>query len=399
MHLTSLLVLAALAVASPLNFNGKRGNLPTPVSIATAKTYLAELKVAPPQTELSYLVFDLISDLALGSPFGMIEAQRDTTRVAKSLDDNAKTIELPLIEMFSRGIQSAASLAVYPWWAQTAMLFLPWNIFGIFVARDMIGFSTACLNQKLRRVQSADDRKEGADMVDKLLEARDEHGNPLSKQELIVETFDLLFAGSDTTSNSLSAMCFYLAKHPHIQKKLQAELDEHAPYEDSDSSSISDPVVAYQAIKDLPYLNACLKETLRVHSTVGIGLPRVVPPGKSITLAGQTFKPGCIISVPTFVTNRASVWGQDAEAFRPERWLEEVDGVLSKYYAPFSFGVRACIGRNLAIMDILMIAATIFRRYDIRLAHQDVKPTLHDAFLRQVSDCDLAISRRDVISG
>ncbi|CAE6516751.1 unnamed protein product [Rhizoctonia solani] len=54
MHFTGLLVLAALAAASPLNFNGKRGNLPTPVSIATAKTYLAELKVAPPVTEPAY---------------------------------------------------------------------------------------------------------------------------------------------------------------------------------------------------------------------------------------------------------------------------------------------------------------------------------------------------------
>ncbi|CAE7097709.1 unnamed protein product [Rhizoctonia solani] len=354
----------------------------------------AILNVCP---QLSYLAFDLISDLALGSPFGMIEAQRDTARVAKSLNDDAKTIGLPLIELFSRGIQSAASLAVYPWWAQIAMLFLPWNIFGIFVVRDIIGFSAASLNQKLQKAQS--DRSEGADMVDKLLEARDEHGNPLSKQELVVETFGLLFAGSDTTSNSLSAMCFYLAKHPHIQKRLQAELDEHAPYEDSDSSSIPDPVVTYQAIKDLPYLNACLKETLRLHSTVGVGLPRVVPPGKSITISGQTFKAGSIISVPTFVTNRASVWGQDAEAFRPERWLEDVDGVLGQYYAPFSFGARACIGRNLAIMDMLMISATIFRRYDIQLAHQEVKPTIHDAFIRQVSDCDLAIRRRDLISG
>ncbi|KAG8707014.1 hypothetical protein FRC11_007759 [Ceratobasidium sp. 423] len=352
--------------------------------------------------ELSYLAFDLIGDLALGSPFGMIEAQRDTTHVAKSLETNAKTVELPLIQLFDRGTQSTSSLAVYPWWAQSAMLLLPWNLFGIFAARNFVGFSAAALNQRLHRTQEPGDTKEGADMVDKLLEARDEHGNPLPREKLVVETFGLLFAGSDTTSNSLSAMCFYLAKNPQTQKKLQAELDEHIPskssYHDGDSSS-PDPVVTYEDIKDLPYLNACLKETMRLHSTVGVGLPRIVPPGKTVTISGQTFKAGSVISVPTFVTNRASVWGQDSEDFRPERWLEDTDGTFGKYYSPFSFGARACIGRNLAVMDMLLIAATVFRRYDIQLARQDVKPTIRDSFVRQVYDCDVAIKRRDAVNG
>ncbi|KAJ1302079.1 hypothetical protein OPQ81_000912 [Rhizoctonia solani] len=360
----------------------------------------ALLNICP---QLSYLAFDLISDLALGSPFGMIEAQQDKTRVANSLDTDTTTVELPLIKLFSHGIDSSSSIAVYPWWAQNAMLLLPWNLFGIFAARNLVGFSSAALNRRLQRTQCGGDSKEGADMVDKLLEARDEHGNPLSREVLVVETFGLLFAGSDTTSNSLSAMCYYLAKSPQIQKRLQAELDAHVPlehsYQEGDSSPTLDPVATYESVKDLPYLNACLKETLRLYSTAGVGLPRVVPPGKTVTIAGQTFQAGSIISVPTFVTNRANVWGPDAENFRPERWLEDTQGTFGKYYSPFSFGARACIGRNLAIMDMLLIAATIFRRYDIQLAHQDVKPTIRDGFIRQMHDCHVAIKRRNVLNG
>ncbi|CAE6434717.1 unnamed protein product [Rhizoctonia solani] len=360
----------------------------------------AILNVCP---QLSYLAFDIIGDLALGSPFGMIEAQRDTTCVAKSLKTDSKTMDLPLIEMFDRASGSSSALAVYPWWAQTATLLLPWNLFGIFAARNLIGFAAAALDQRIQRIQSAGNSKEGADMVDKLLEARDEQGNPLPREVLLVETFGLLFAGSDTTSSSLSAMCFYLAKNPQIQKTLQAELDEHVVFDsscqDDDSAPTIGPVVTYESIKDLPYLNACLKETMRLHSTVGVGLPRVVPSGKSITVAGQNFTAGSIISVPTFVTNKASVWRQDSEVFRPERWLEDTTGTFGKYYSPFSFGARACIGRNLAVMDMLLVAATIFRRYDIQLAHQDVKPTIRDYFVRQVYDCDVAIKRRVVTSG
>ncbi|CAE6481959.1 unnamed protein product, partial [Rhizoctonia solani] len=330
-------------------------------------------------SQMSYLAFDLIGDLAMGSPFGMIQAQRDTTNVAKSLTDGAKTIQLPLIELFDKGTQSVSCIGVYPRWAQAALLLLPWNLYGLFTTRNLAGFASAALSHRLQRTQHITDDKEarGVDMVDKLLEARDEDGKPLSKEELLIETFGLLFAGSDTTSNTLSAFCFYLAKHPHLQAKLQAELDEHIllkySHQDTESGSEIDPVATYEPIKDLPYLNACMKETMRLHSALGLGLPRVVPPGKSFTVGGQTFKAGSIISVPTFVTNRDRIWGHDAGEFRPERWLEDSKGMFGKYFAPFSFGPRACIGRNLAIMDILLIVATIFRRYDLQLGHPDAK--------------------------
>ncbi|KAF8699812.1 Cytochrome P450 monooxygenase, partial [Rhizoctonia solani] len=353
-------------------------------------------------SQMSYLAFDLIGDLAMGSPFGMIQAQRDTTNVAKSLTDGAKTIQLPLIELFDKGTQSVSCIGVYPRWAQAALLLLPWNLYGLFTTRNLAGFASAALSHRLQRTQHNTDDKEarGVDMVDKLLEARDEDGKPLSKEELLIETFGLLFAGSDTTSNTLSAFCFYLAKHPHLQAKLQAELDEHIPlmysHQDTESGSEIDPVATYEPIKDLPYLNACMKETMRLHSALGLGLPRVVPPGKSFTVGGQTFKAGSIISVPTFVTNRDTIWGHDAGEFRPERWLEDSKGMLGKYFAPFSFGPRACIGRNLAIMDILLIAATIFRRYDLQLGDPDAKPTIRDSVIRQVYDCPISINRRDV---
>ncbi|GAB1522346.1 hypothetical protein RhiTH_005460 [Rhizoctonia solani] len=353
-------------------------------------------------SQMSYLAFDLIGDLAMGSPFGMIQAQRDTTNVAKSLTDGAKTIQLPLIELFDKGTQSVSSIGVYPRWAQAALLLLPWNLYGLFTTRNLAGFASAALSHRLQRTQHNTDDKEarGVDMVDKLLEARDEDGKPLSKEELLIETFGLLFAGSDTTSNTLSAFCFYLAKHPHLQAKLQAELDEHIllkySHQDTESGSEIDPVATYEPIKDLPYLNACMKETMRLHSALGLGLPRVVPPGKSFTVGGQTFKAGSIISVPTFVTNRDRIWGHDAGEFRPERWLEDSKGMLGKYFAPFSFGPRACIGRNLAIMDILLIVATIFRRYDLQLGDPDAKPTIRDSVIRQVYDCPIAIKRRDI---
>jgi benzoate 4-monooxygenase len=152
-----------------------------------------------------------------------------------------------------------------------------------------------------------------------------------------------------THDSSLGALCYYMATHPHAQRQLQAELDTHVPLEPAaeddeynDSSLPQANVVAnFEQVKGLPYLNACIKEAMRLHTTVsGTGMQRVVPPGKTFTFAGETFKEGSIVSVPSFTTNRAGIWGSDATEFRPERWLEDSSGKLGKYHIPFSLGPR-----------------------------------------------------------
>jgi benzoate 4-monooxygenase len=142
---------------------------------------------------------------------------------------------------------------------------------------------------------------------------------------------------TDFLNSTLSALCYYLATHLSVQRRLQAELDQYVPL---DPSVSPDPVVNYEQVKNLSYLNACVKETFRLHSTLGTGLPRIVPPGKTFTFGGQTFKAGSVISVPSFTINHSCIWGPDAEEFRPERWLEDSSGTFNKYYMPFSTGPR-----------------------------------------------------------
>lgn len=91
-------------------------------------------------------------------------------------------------------------------------------------------------------------------------------------------------------------------------------------------------------IKTLPYLQACVNEGLRLHSTSGVGLPRVIPAGSSLEICGEVFNEGTILSVPTYsIHHSEEVWGGDSEAYRPERWLEREVG---KEFNPFSFGPR-----------------------------------------------------------
>ncbi|CAE6392320.1 unnamed protein product [Rhizoctonia solani] len=358
--------------------------------------------------QISYLAFDIIGDLALGSPFGLIQAQKDSSPSIESVDASGEpqrgTVEIPVVKTIAGGGATLMAVGFFPPWTHKLLQFLPWNLTGLFDNLNFIKLATMSVDARLKRGprKNPENGKQSIDLIDKLLEVKNEDGSPLPVNELYAETVALLIAGSDTTSNTLSSLFYHMAIDTELQQRLQAELDEHIPYDSSDESNKKegliippyDAIAQYEDIKNLPYLNACLKEALRIHSTVGTGLLRVVPPGKTITIRGQTFKPGSVISVPSYTTNRMNVWGDVAEAFRPERWLDDHAGSFNKYFVPFSVGPRACIGRNLAYMDLMLIAATIFRRYHLE-ALPTTKMVVHETFVREAAHCEIAIKRRN----
>ncbi|KAH7335758.1 isobutene-forming enzyme and benzoate 4-hydroxylase [Rhizoctonia solani] len=338
--------------------------------------------------QFSYLAFDIIGDLALGSPFGLIQAQKDSSLAIESFDASGEpqrgTLEIPVVKTIVDGGVVGMSVGVFPPWAHKFLLLLPWNLSGFFHKLNFFKLTTTSVDAKLKRGPRDDvvDGKRSIDLLDKLLEVRDEDGNPLSIDELYAEAVLLLVAGSDTTSNTLGSLCYHLAIHSEVQRRLRAELDQHVPY-----------IAEYDDVKSLPYLNACVKEALRIHAPVATGLPRVVPPGKTITVAGETFKPGSVISVPSYSTNRSSVWGDDAKEFRPERWLDDESSSLNKYFVAFSVGPRACIGRNLAHMELMLVAATLVRRYHIE-ALPTTKMITREGFLHGAIHSEVMITRR-----
>lgn len=105
---------------------------------------------------------------------------------------------------------------------------------------------------------------------------------------------------------------------------------------------------------------------MRIHSTSSLGLPRVVV-GDGLTLHGHFFPPGTVLSVPAYTIHHSKeIWGDDADLFRPERWTSLTDR-QKKAFIPFSYGPRACVGRNIAEIEMALIASTIFRNFEFQL--------------------------------
>ncbi|KAK4118772.1 cytochrome P450 [Parathielavia appendiculata] len=328
----------------------------------------------------NYLAFDVIGDLAFGAPFGMLSSGADMAEVRSSPD--SPPIYAPAIEILNRRGEVSATLGILPQLKPYAKYFPdPFFSKGLQAVENLAGIAIARVKARLENPPPAQ-RK---DLLQRLIEGRDEKGEPLGRQELTAEALTQLIAGSDTTSNSSCALLFHAVRTPGVIQKLQTELDAAIPA-DLD-------VPTFDMVRDLPYLSAVVNETLRFHSTSGIGLPRQVPPdSKGLHYKGHYFPPGTVLSVPTYsIHHSKEIWGPDADVFRPERW-ESLTPRQKNAFIPFSYGPRACVGRNVAEMEMKLIVATWARRYEVvlRQNHMDTR----EGFLRKPLGLEIGLRRR-----
>lgn len=199
---------------------------------------------------------------------------------------------------------------------------------------------------------------------------------PMPLGELIAESATMMDAGNDTTQTSLTNCIYHLARHPEKQEKLYQILAK--------LTSLADPsrptVLFSEQLKNIPYLRAVLDENFRCRPPVSIGLPRRTV-NSGATIAGHAIAPNTIVSVPLYTLHHDESLFEDAWDFVPERWLAEDDENrdgwttspqeaknLKEFVLPFSLGGRACIGRNLAYMELSMVMAALVLGFQWELA-------------------------------
>lgn len=332
----------------------------------------------------NYVAFDTIGDLAFGAPFGMLEAGADIAEIRSSPD--APPSYAPAVEILNRRGEVSATLGILP----DLKPYAPWIPDPFFsqgaeAVQNLAGIAIARVKARLDNPPPI----ERLDLLARLQEGRDEKGQPLGIEELTAEALTQLIAGSDTTSNSSCALLYHVVRTPGVLQKLQAELDAAIPNDVA--------VPSYEMVRNLPYMERVINETLRHHSTSGIGLPRQIPyDGKGVHLNGHYFPPGTVLSVPTYTIHHSTeIWGPDAMEFNPDRW-EKLTDRQKNAFIPFSYGPRACVGRNVAEMEMKMIVATWARRYDVYLRqdHMDTR----EGFLRKPLDLNIAIKIRDSLN-
>ncbi|RAH40560.1 cytochrome P450 [Aspergillus brunneoviolaceus CBS 621.78] len=195
------------------------------------------------------------------------------------------------------------------------------------------------------------------DLVHFVMEARTE-ADGISEGELRATAPIIMMAGSETSSTALSGWMAHMLQQPEMLRQVQHEV--RAKYRSSEDISM-------QTLKDLPLLDACIKEALRAYAAVPGILPRIVPaPGA--TISGDWVPEGTRVYVTPLAAFRSAANFHEPERFAPERWFTQPE----KQYAqdqrdackPFSVGTRDCVGREMAQYMMLLILCNLILHFD-----------------------------------
>ena len=180
------------------------------------------------------------------------------------------------------------------------------------------------------------------------------------------------FAGSDTTATSTRVTLLHIITNPLVYSRLQREIDAAIA-----SGNISSPIQVSEASK-LPYLQACIKEGLRIFPPVGSLRERVVPPSGDEICGFQV--PGRVnIGFNLRSMQRHAVFGADPDVFRPERWLE-ADALQRKemekvHELIFNYGSAKCLGINIAYLTLnkFFVEVCIHQALDVQRMSADIR--------------------------
>jgi cytochrome P450 len=230
------------------------------------------------------------------------------------------------------------------------------------------------------RRQSGEDR---GDLLSRLLVAQDEEdGHHMTDQQLRDELMTLFLAGHETTALALSWTWYLLAQHPEVEARLLAELQSVL--------GGRSPTVA-----DLPrlrYTDLVVTESMRVYPPVyTIGRENI----EACEIGGYPIPAGTTLLLSQWVMHRHPRYFDEPLKFKPERWEGGLARRLPKYvYFPFGGGPRICIGTTFALLEAVLVLATIAQRFHFQLVPGHVVVPAPSITLRPRNGVRMILSRR-----
>ncbi|CAN9310654.1 unnamed protein product [Alternaria alternata] len=295
--------------------------------------------------KLETMFWEIIGDLAFGEP--LMAGKRPTYESLKRLGKGS----MPVVEALS------------------FMLVMPGVAPALETARSLI--SAMPIPSQLsklvpsKRLRDCIDRQDGREDFISAIMGSEKQGLTLDADAFFSNAMGLTLAGYQTTATTLASTFYHVLRYTNTYITLCAEIR---------STFTSEADITGERLARLPFLNACIRETLRLLPPAnGKTAQRTAP---SCTIAGTYIPAGTIVSADLYTIQRSSQYFNDPASFRPERWLEGAeengfDGDNRSASRPFLIGSRACIGRHMAQQSIRLIMARLLWRYDFELLDRD----------------------------
>jgi len=296
----------------------------------------------------SYFTIEVICTLAFGKPMGFLEQDADVYGYLA----NQKAM-LPIFEWLST-LPALEKFLRTPWISKRIMP----------KKTDKTGIG---LLFKFAEKAVADRRaSKHNDMLGSFLD----HG--VTDQEAEQEAVLQIIAGSDTTATSIRMILFFLMTNPCAYQRLAEEIEAAER-----KGTLSFPVIQDHEATQMPYLEACIKECLRMWPPVVGLMSKEVPTGGAVILGKHVPAGTCIGYCAWALHRKKETFGPDADIFRPERWLasdnEEMRlAEMSKTVdLVFGYGKNACLGKPIAQIEMRKTVAELLRRFDVGIVRPE----------------------------
>jgi cytochrome P450 len=286
---------------------------------------------------LEMFAYDTIGRVQYGRMFGFLETGTDVGRWIESV-----TNALPLLHVAAAG----------PRYMITPIMLTAILIPGMaksFNAVGQISTQAKGITQERMQENSSDmsSKLQRHDVMSQLFAIMHARGDQVgfTHREITLESWSGIIAGADSVATILRAVLYYLMKNPPTLSCAVAEIQQ------ADARGLlSTPVQYSETMAHLPYICASVKEATRLFPSFAICLRRVAPV-QGLELCGHFVPGGYEVGINAAVAQRnRGVFGADADAFRPERWLESTERnyAMEKGMLVFGAGTRTCTGKNVS---------------------------------------------------
>ncbi|KAK4442242.1 Isotrichodermin C-15 hydroxylase [Podospora aff. communis PSN243] len=290
---------------------------------------------------MNWVVLDIMGELVFAEPFGCLEGEREPF----------------FVEMFGEMLRPGVVLVGMQYVGFKWLV--PWVLRWVGGRRALVAMKGELerrLRGRIAKGEVVDDVLEG------VLGRRDEWG--MSMPELAGTAHIVITAASETTPTALSGAVNLLLRNPDKMEKLKHEIR---------STFSSAEEITMLAVSKLPYLLACIQESLRMFPPATHGMVREAAGGGAI-VAGHYVPEKTLIECQIYSMNHSSAHWSEPFSFKPERFLHRLgegekpaDGKGDNFdaFRPFQHGTRDCIGRNLAHAEMRLILARLLFHFDI----------------------------------
>ena len=242
----------------------------------------------------------------------------------------------------------------------------PWSPWGRIVR--LKARNDAAIHREIqarRRSESAGDRE---DILSLLLQVRYEDGAPLTDQQVRDELVVMLMAGHETTGTALSWAFERILSLPEVERLIREEL----------TAVVGTAAMTAAHLSQLEYLDAVIKESLRIRPIMPVGGGRLVK--RALVIGGYEIPPGAIVVNAMYLLHHRPDLYPEPDEFRPERFLGK--RVIDPYeWTPFGGGVRRCLGYAFALFEMKTILATILSAARLRIENPNAAVTRRGFFL------------------